>query len=170
MFGFSFQFCHKEERKRKETKRREDYFILFCFHYSIMASSSSSSFVRCFLLLLFFCFSLVQAAKVPFHPRDVLPLLPRQVSWPILNSLSSAVDLLPAFVGSVSSQNRGVEWKGACFYENTAWMEFHNKSGSQFGGGTLHIKVTSLASFFGLVLVFKFFFLMFGIWVSLGLS
>ncbi|PPR94372.1 hypothetical protein GOBAR_AA26303 [Gossypium barbadense] len=83
------------------------------------------------------------------------------VSWPILNSLNSAIDLLPAFVGSVSSQNHIVSWKGACFYENTAWMEFHNKSGrgentawmefhnksgSEFGGGTLHIKVSKAHS------------------------
>ncbi|KAE8734898.1 hypothetical protein F3Y22_tig00000656pilonHSYRG00016 [Hibiscus syriacus] len=74
--------------------------------------------------------------KTPFHPRDVLPLLPRQVSWPILNSLNSAVNLLPTFVGFVSSQNHIVSWKGECFYENTAWMEFHNKSGNHFGGGT----------------------------------
>ncbi|MBA0641598.1 hypothetical protein Goklo_026134 [Gossypium klotzschianum] len=114
--------------------------------FSIMASSSSSFFVRCFPLLFFFFFSHVQAVKSPIHPRDVLPLLPRQVSWPILNSLNSAIDLLPAFVGSVSSQNHIVSWKGACFYENTAWMEFHNKSGSEFGGGTLHIKVSKAHS------------------------
>nr|KJB13650.1 hypothetical protein B456_002G087800 [Gossypium raimondii] len=115
--------------------------------FSIMASSSSSSFfVRCFPLLFFFFFSHAQAVKSPIHPRDVLPLLPRQVSWPILNSLNSAIDLLPAFVGSVSSQNHIVSWKGACFYENTAWMEFHNKSGSEFGGGTLHIKVSKAHS------------------------
>ncbi|XVF77508.1 hypothetical protein PTKIN_Ptkin14bG0050100 [Pterospermum kingtungense] len=115
-----------------------------------MSSSSTSSFLHGFLLLLFFFFffflSHVQAAKLPFHPRDVLPLLPRQVSWPILNSLSSPVDLLPAYVGSVSSPNHVVNWKGACFYENTAWMEFHNKSGSEFGGGTLHINVSKAHS------------------------
>ncbi|KAK8498118.1 hypothetical protein V6N12_025764 [Hibiscus sabdariffa] len=68
----------------------------------------------------------------------------REVSWPILNSLHGAVDLLPSFVGSVSSPNRIVNWKGACFEGNTAWMEFHNKTGSEFGGGTLHIRVTPL--------------------------
>ncbi|OMP04450.1 hypothetical protein COLO4_09645 [Corchorus olitorius] len=111
-----------------------------------MASLSSSSYLRIFLLVFFFCYSSVQAANLPFHPRDVLPLLPKQVSWPIINYLSSAVDLLPSFVGSVSSPNNTVEWKGACFYENTAWMEFHNKSGSEFGGGTLHIKVSNAHS------------------------
>lgn len=84
------------------------------------------------------------ALRSPFHPQDLLPLLPRQVSWPLLNSLRSAVDLLPSFVGAASSSNRTLEWKGACFYENNAWMEFHNKSGGEFGGGTLHIKVSSI--------------------------
>lgn len=84
--------------------------------------------------------------KTPFHPRDLLPFLPRELSWPILNSLHSAVDLLPTFVGAVSSTNNISEWKGACFYDNQAWMEFHNKTGSQYGGGTLHIKVSKAHS------------------------
>jgi hypothetical protein len=96
--------------------------------------------------------ALPHAVKLPFRPKDVLPLLPRHVSWPILNSLHSAVDLLPTFVGAASSSspNNTLEWKGACFYNNTAWMEFHNKTGSQFGGGTLHIKVckSKLLSFY----------------------
>ena len=58
-----------------------------------------------------------------------------------MNYLNSAVDLLPSFVGAASSTNNSLEWKGACFYENTAWLEFNNKSGSEFGGGILHIKV-----------------------------
>ncbi|KAJ1389584.1 hypothetical protein SESBI_38201 [Sesbania bispinosa] len=83
----------------------------------------------------------VSALKSPIHPRDLLPLLPRQVSWPILNSLHSAVDLLPVYVGAAASPNDFLEWKGACFYQNKAWMVFHNKTGSEFGGGTLHLKV-----------------------------
>ncbi|CAL5190604.1 unnamed protein product [Lathyrus oleraceus] len=81
--------------------------------------------------------------KSPFHPRDLLPLMPKQISWPILNSLHSAVDLLPVFVGAVSSPVNTPDWKGACFYENQAWIEFHNKTGSQFGGGTVHLKVSN---------------------------
>jgi hypothetical protein len=92
------------------------------------------------------------AIKVPFHPQDLLPLLPRQVSWPILNYLNGAVDLLPTFVGAASALNDTGEWKGACFYENRAWMEFHNKTGSEFGGGTLHLKVLKMLTF----LVFLF--------------
>ncbi|GMN51555.1 hypothetical protein TIFTF001_020705 [Ficus carica] len=86
------------------------------------------------------------SAAVPFNPHDVLPLLPRQVAWPILNYLHSAVDLLPTFVGAASSPNDTLHWKGACFYQNTAWLEFHNKTGSEFGGGTLHIEVSKAHS------------------------
>ncbi|OIW02868.1 hypothetical protein TanjilG_29644 [Lupinus angustifolius] len=87
--------------------------------------------------------------KSPFHPRDLLPLLPKQVSWPIMNSLYSAVDILPVFVGAATSSSidDSINWKGACFYDNKAWMEFHNKSQTQFGGGTLHLKVSSAHSF-----------------------
>ncbi|PHT77265.1 hypothetical protein T459_20787 [Capsicum annuum] len=89
----------------------------------------------------------INGIKSPFNPKDILPLLPRQVSWPILNSLHSAVDLLPAFVGAASTQgNNTLEWKGACFYKNIAWLELHNKSQTQFGGGTLHIKVSNAHS------------------------
>ncbi|KAI8552802.1 hypothetical protein RHMOL_Rhmol06G0296300 [Rhododendron molle] len=84
--------------------------------------------------------------KLPFRPKDVLPFLPRPISWPILSYLRSPVDILPSFVGAVSSPNGSLEWKGACFYKNRAWMEFHNKSGSEFGGGTLHIKVSNAHS------------------------
>lgn len=141
--------------KTKEARLRNWSSDLFCgsatFKNSIsimVSSSSSSSLFNSPTLLLVICTVLLtspsNALKYPFHPRDVLPLLPRQVSWPILNSLNGAADLLPAFVGSASAQNDTVEWKGACFYKNQAWMEFHNKSGSEFGGGTLHIKVLFL--------------------------
>ncbi|OAY77520.1 hypothetical protein ACMD2_21617 [Ananas comosus] len=79
--------------------------------------------------------------KLPFRSSDLLPLLPWRLARPILGSLRSAIDLLPAFVGAASSPGDSVEWKGACFYENRAWLEYHNESGSPFGGGTLHIKV-----------------------------
>ncbi|BAT80731.1 hypothetical protein LR48_Vigan07g020700 [Vigna angularis] len=88
----------------------------------------------------------VWALKPPFHLRDVLPLLPRQVSWPIMTRLHSAVDILPVFVGAASSPDNVLEWKGACFYENKAWMVFHNKSQTEYGGGTLHIKVSNAHS------------------------
>ncbi|KAF9587795.1 hypothetical protein IFM89_005670 [Coptis chinensis] len=85
-------------------------------------------------------------SKTPFHPKDILPFLPRQLSWLLLNNLNSAVDILPTFVGSASSPNVTLGWKGACFYNTTAWMEFHNKSGSEYGGGTLHIKTAKAHS------------------------
>ncbi|KVI10325.1 hypothetical protein Ccrd_011267 [Cynara cardunculus var. scolymus] len=122
-----------------------------------MASPSSSSSFICkthFLIdliaiLIVSCThsSQVEAIKAPIRPQDILPLLPRQVSWPLLNSLRGASDLLPSFVGAASISNHSdLQWKGSCFYQNTAWLELHNKSGSEFGGGTLHIKVSNAHS------------------------
>ncbi|CAM8890865.1 unnamed protein product [Rhodiola kirilowii] len=106
-----------------------------------------SSFLCGFLTVLLLLAPNVKALiKSPIRPDDVLPFLPRQVSWPILTRLRGAVDLLPTFVGAASCNSQTLEWKGACFYKNTAWMEFHNKTGSQFGGGTLHIKVENAHS------------------------
>ncbi|XP_061370399.1 uncharacterized protein LOC133313094 [Gastrolobium bilobum] len=127
---------------------------MFGFHRAMASSSSSSSSspslffkVAWLITLLVSHMGLhVLGLKSPFHPRDVLPLLPKQVSWPILNSLHSAVDILPVFVGAASSSDDSLEWKGACFYKNKAWMVFHNKSQSQFGGGTLHLKVSNAHS------------------------
>ncbi|KAK4275486.1 hypothetical protein QN277_018559 [Acacia crassicarpa] len=110
-----------------------------------MASSASSSLLLKLIYIPIILTSLlslqVWSFKSPLNPQDLLPLLPRQVSWPIIDSLHSAVNLLPSFVGSVSYPDDALEWKGLCFYENMAWMEFHNNSGTEFGGGTLHIKV-----------------------------
>ncbi|KAG8055128.1 hypothetical protein GUJ93_ZPchr0001g31910 [Zizania palustris] len=78
---------------------------------------------------------------------DVLPLLPRSVAMAVLRKLRGVADIFPVFVGSASGSARPdavsarLEWKGACFYENGAWLEFHNDSGSKYGGGTLHIEV-----------------------------
>ncbi|KAJ9672083.1 hypothetical protein PVL29_025648 [Vitis rotundifolia] len=111
-----------------------------------MAPSSPSAcllqttHLRTFLIISLLVFvPPIHALKPPIRPRD------RQLSRPILNSLHSAVDLLPTFVGSVSS-NDPVKWTGTCFYKTSAWMEFNNKSGSEFGGGTLHIKVSNAHS------------------------
>ncbi|KAG6498092.1 hypothetical protein ZIOFF_046001 [Zingiber officinale] len=62
--------------------------------------------------------------KVPFRVGDVLPILPHQISWPVMNNLHSAVDLLPSYVGSVVADAAAVGWKGACFFENEARLEF----------------------------------------------
>ncbi|KAK2431614.1 inositol-1,4,5-trisphosphate 5-phosphatase [Trifolium repens] len=111
-------------------------------------ASSSWKLATCAIItfLIFTTYLQLSSMKSPFHPRDLLPLLPKKISWPILNSLHSAVDILPVFVGAASSPNNTPEWKGACFYKNQAWMEFHNKTGSEFGGGTLHLKVSDAHS------------------------
>lgn len=118
----------------------------------MMGSSSSAASLLCSLLLFTVTGLQVLALKSPFHPQDLLPLLPKHLSWPILNSLNTAVDILPAFVGaasaSASSVDDSIEWKGACFYKNKAWMVFNNNSQTQFGGGTLHLKVILFFFFF----------------------
>ncbi|KAK1311097.1 hypothetical protein QJS10_CPA08g01625 [Acorus calamus] len=95
-----------------------------------------------FLLFLGFALSLdpVCAFKVPFTPKDVLPILPRQVSWPVLNTLHGAVDLLPSFVGSVSPDGGFVKWNGTCFSANEAWLE------PTTDGGVLRIKTSEAHS------------------------
>lgn len=86
---------------------------------------------------------------LPFSPADLLPLLPRGVAMAALRALRGVSDIFPVFVGAASAGGSGsvpgsggtVRWKGACFYENEAWLVFHNETGSKYGGGTLHIKV-----------------------------
>ncbi|CAL5426182.1 unnamed protein product [Camellia sinensis] len=80
-----------------------------------------------------------ESLKVPFRVNDVLPALPQQISWPVLNNLHSAVDLLPSFVGSVSPTNGSIEWKGACFFDNEARLEFTGGDRG-LGSGVLHLK------------------------------
>lgn len=104
--------------------------------------------VRCLwlvlLCLLGLGFEFADALKVPFRVKDVLPVLPRQISWPVLNNLHSAVDLLPSFVGSVTPNNGSVEWKGACFDGNEARLEFISGDRSDdLGGGVLYLTVRS---------------------------
>lgn len=102
--------------------------------------------------IVLFCFLWVlpdtsQALKVPFRPSDVLPLLPHNVAWPTLNKLHRAVDLLPVFVGSVSSTTNTTTWKGSCFNENEAYMEYVEPSNSdEAGGGILHLKTSNAHS------------------------
>ncbi|CAO1944784.1 unnamed protein product [Urochloa humidicola] len=92
---------------------------------------------------------------VPFSPTDVLPLLPRGVAMAALKALRGVSDIFPVFVGAAtggpgsvpgSDSGEKVRWKGACFYENEAWLVFHNESESKYGGGTIHIKTTKAHS------------------------
>ncbi|KAK8956056.1 hypothetical protein KSP40_PGU018808 [Platanthera guangdongensis] len=100
-----------------------------------------------FLLILLglgFGFEPAKALKVPFRAKDVLPILPRQISWPVLNSLHSAVDLLPAFVGSVVPEGDSVVWKGSCFLENEARLELtESNRETGLGGGVLYLKTSA---------------------------
>ncbi|KAI5314140.1 hypothetical protein L3X38_043316 [Prunus dulcis] len=100
------------------------------------------------LLLLLLCFlGLVlgfgDAFKVTLRIKDVLPVLPRQISWPVLNNFHSAVDLLPSFIGSVTPDNTSIEWEGACFSGNQARLEFTegDRDKPNLGGGVLYLKL-----------------------------
>jgi hypothetical protein len=79
--------------------------------------------------------------RAPVLPGDLLPLLPWPVAQPLLRRLAlrGPADLLPAFVGAARAPGSDdaypvAEWKGACFYENRAWVEFRNGTGGGFGG------------------------------------
>lgn len=87
--------------------------------------------------------------KVPFSPRDVLPVLPRQVAWPLMNTLHSAVDLLPSYVAAVApGAPSPAAWGGACFSQNEAAIELtpgdRNVNGTDVGGAVLRLKVRPL--------------------------
>lgn len=103
-----------------------------------------------YLLVLVLCFlglSFGEGLKVPFRVNDVLPVLPHQISWPVLNNFHSAVDLLPYYVGSVTPNNGSIEWKGACFFGNQARLEFTEGDREPgLGGGVIYLKVTFVIS------------------------
>lgn len=86
------------------------------------------------------------AFKIPFRINDVLPVLPRQIALPVLNNLHSAVDLLPSFVGAVTPNNGSIQWKGACFFENSAQLEFTDGGDKGLGGGVLKLTTSSAHS------------------------
>lgn len=81
-------------------------------------------------------------------PDDLLPLLPWSVAQSLLCrlALQSPADLLPAFVGAAHAPRSDdahpvTKWKGACFFENRAWLEFRNGTGRGLGGGVVHVEV-----------------------------
>ncbi|KAJ7953690.1 Inositol-1,4,5-trisphosphate 5-phosphatase [Quillaja saponaria] len=88
------------------------------------------------------------AFKVPFRVNDVLPVLPHEISWPVLNNFHSAVDLLPYFVGSVTPNNVSIAWKGACFYGNEARLEFteSDRDETDLGGAVIHLTTSAAHS------------------------
>ncbi|XP_027360124.1 uncharacterized protein LOC113868598 [Abrus precatorius] len=108
--------------------------------------SPSPLLVLFIVFLGFSCFC--HALKVPFRVNDVLPVLPHGISWPVLNNFHSAVDLLPSFVGSVTPTNGTIQWKGACFYDNEAKLEFtaSGTDGAGLGGAILYLKTAAAHS------------------------
>lgn len=92
-------------------------------------------------------FEFGDALKVPFRVKDVLPVLPRQVSWPVLNNMHSAVDLLPQYIGSLLPHNGTVVWKGACFFQNEAKVDFTGAGDRGIGGGVIRLSVCEFILF-----------------------
>lgn len=89
------------------------------------------------VLILTLIFFVNQASpSALFHPRDILPALPHQIAWPILNTFSNSEDLLPEFMSTVNSSQQMVSWEGSCFAQNEAYMEFTED------GGILHIETS----------------------------
>ncbi|KAL5725288.1 hypothetical protein ACHQM5_008448 [Ranunculus cassubicifolius] len=104
------------------------------------------------LLTLFLLLGFGNCFKVPFRVKDVLPILPKQVSWPVLNNLHSAIDLLPSFIGTIGPNNSSIQWKGACFYGNQARFDFKDSKDvgsddvNDLGGGTIHLETSEAHS------------------------
>jgi hypothetical protein len=97
-----------------------------------------------FALLLGLCLTnnSAEAFAVPFRTKDLLPILPKQISWPVMNTVHSAVDLLPSYVGSLIPGNNTIKWQGTCFLKNLARLELTEGDREEgLGGGILRLKV-----------------------------
>ncbi|CAI9092811.1 OLC1v1028148C1 [Oldenlandia corymbosa var. corymbosa] len=86
------------------------------------------------------------AFKVPFRVKDVLPVLPRQISWPVMNNLHSAVDLLPSYIGSLTPHNGSIDWKGACFLDNSGRVELTAAGDRGIGGAVIYLSTSAAHS------------------------
>lgn len=109
-----------------------------------MLDSQKISWILRVIFLLGLGFEFGDALKLPFRVTDVLPVLPRQVSWPVLNNIHSAVDLLPQYIGSLTPNNGSINWKGACFFDNEAKIDFTDSGDRGIGGGLIHLTVCDL--------------------------
>lgn len=94
-----------------------------------------------FTLGLVLGFGFGDAFKLPFRVKDLLPVLPRQISWPVLNNIHSAVDLLPSYIGSLAPHNGSIDWKGACFLDNSARVELTAAGDRGIGGAVIYLSV-----------------------------
>ncbi|CAA2968833.1 Hypothetical predicted protein [Olea europaea subsp. europaea] len=86
------------------------------------------------------------AIKVPFRVKDVLPVLPSQISWPLMNNIHSAVDLMPQYIGSLTPNNGSIKWRGACFFDTEAKIEFMGHGDRDQGGGVIYLSTAAAHS------------------------
>ncbi|XP_075506873.1 uncharacterized protein LOC142543465 [Primulina tabacum] len=111
-----------------------------------MLDSQKISWILGMIFFLGLGFEFGDALKVPFRVNDVLPVLPRQISWPVLNNFHSAVDLLPQYIGSLAPSNGSINWKGACFFDNEAKIDFTDAGDRGIGGGLIHLSTAAAHS------------------------
>lgn len=107
---------------------------------------NSHKFCLLLICVLGLSFRFGDALKVPFRVKDVLPALPHEVSWPVLNNIHSAVDLLPAYVGSLSPNNGSIEWKGSCFFDNQARVVLTGPGDRNIGGAVIYLSTAAAHS------------------------
>lgn len=141
-------------RRRRRRRRRKSRLMDYSSSKgSSIPCSPRLSLISSLLLALLLGFGLInhaaEAFAVPFRPKDVLPILPRQISWPVMNNIHSAVDLLPSFVGSIAPGNTTIRWQGSCFLKNEARVELTQGDREEdHGGAILSLKVFELIFFY----------------------
>lgn len=84
--------------------------------------------------------------KSPSHPKDVQPVLPRQVSQPIPKYPYGPVDLSPVLVGVINATNL-LKWEGSCFKDSSAQLQLHENSAT----AVLKVCISKLLFLNGLV-------------------
>eukprot|EP00897_Mesotaenium_endlicherianum_P002829 jgi/Mesen1/2574/ME000162S01699 len=82
---------------------------------------------------------------MPFHPRDLLPLLPHAVSYNIMQNLRSPVDIFPAYVGSLVP-GEVLNWTGTCFRENLGFVNLTEGGKGAGDQGGLVVNVVPFAA------------------------
>ena len=81
------------------------------------------------IIIVFLFPTLPNLVKSPSHPKDVQPVLPRQVSQPIPEYPYGPEKLSPVLVGVINAKTP-LKWEGSCFKESTAHLQLHDTSGT----------------------------------------
>lgn len=63
-----------------------------------------------------------------------------------MNNIHSAVDLMPQYIGSLTPNNGSIKWRGACFFDTEARIEFMGHGDRDQGGGVIYLSVCFLTA------------------------